>query len=92
MKTDFGIRNYDRNIMEFMKTDKTCYFTFTTNAFIKKIEQLSIKYPDKCRIIARNPDGSVEGKFPSDWIDLSPKYENLNYSIEEVKEKQKEKE
>lgn len=67
--------NFDNcieNTIEFYKNDKQASVTFSQGRFITKIRKLSEKYPDKCRILSENKDGSILAHIPTNWVKIGP--------------------
>ena len=59
------------NCIEFLKNDKTAVVTFSQGKYISKIKKLAEKYPDECKIVAENIDGSIMAHIPVKWIKIS---------------------
>lgn len=59
------------NTIEWLTGQHTITLSLSQNKFIKKVEALCGKYPDKAKIIARNPDGSILAKLPIKALKLS---------------------
>lgn len=59
------------NIIEFLKNDKTAVVTFSQGKYITKIKKLAEKYPDECKIVAENNDGSILAHIPVNWVKIS---------------------
>lgn len=59
------------NVIEFLKNDKTAVVTFSQGKYISKIKKLAKKYPDECKIVAENNDGSILAHIPVNWVKIS---------------------
>ena len=60
------------NVVEFYENDKQATFSFTQGRLITKIRKLAKEYPDECKILAENKDGSIYGNIPAKWLKVSP--------------------
>lgn len=60
------------NVIEFERGTKIASFTFSQKKFITRIQKLKEKYPAEVDFIA-NPDGSIFGHVPIDWVKINPK-------------------
>lgn len=60
------------NVVEFYENDKQATFSFTQGRLITKIRKLAKEYPDECKILAENKDGSIYGHIPAKWLKVSP--------------------
>lgn len=59
------------NVIEFLNDSKIATVTFAQGRFITKVKNLAEKYPDRVKITAQNPDGSVVAHIPVSAIKLS---------------------
>lgn len=59
------------NVIEWISGQHTITLSISQGKFIRKIEELNKKFPDKAKIIARNKDGSILAKLPIKALKLS---------------------
>jgi len=64
--------DYRENAIEFYADEKTATVSFTQGRYITRIKKLAEKYPDECRIMAENKDGSIVAHIPTKWVKISP--------------------
>ena len=64
--------DYRENAIEFYADEKVATFSLTQGRYVSKIRKLAEKYPDECKILAENDDGSIYGKIPTKWVKISP--------------------
>ena len=69
--------NVTDNVIEFRLNEDTATVTFCQQRFITKIRKLAEKFPDECKIIAENKDGSIMAHIPVKWIRISNLSKNL---------------
>lgn len=53
--------DYKENVIEWLTGQNEVGFSLTQKKYINRVEMHAKKYPEKCRIYARNPDGSISG-------------------------------
>ena len=61
----------NENVIEFLRDQKTATVTFCQKKFINKIKDLADKFPDECRILKENEDGSIVAHIPVKWIKVN---------------------
>lgn len=59
------------NCIEWLTGQHTITCTFSQPKFIKKVENLQKKHPEKVKILARNKDGTILCKLPIKALKLS---------------------
>lgn len=59
------------NCIEWLTGQHTITCTFSQPKFIKKVENLQKKHPEKVKILARNDDGTILCKLPIKSLKLS---------------------
>lgn len=59
------------NVIEWLTGQHTITCTISQQKYIKKIESLADKYPNKVKILARNKDGTILVKLPLKSLKLS---------------------
>ena len=75
----------NENMIEFLRTDKTCTLSLTSQKYINKIRKLYEKAPEQFEAFKINPDGSVYARVPLKWLKISiPR-------VKEMTEEQKQK-
>ena len=69
--------------------DDNDYMEFTTdmNKWINYITKMSKKYPNECKIIHTNADGSVFVHMPKEWFQPPRPPKKMNLSEEERQER-----
>lgn len=60
------------NVIEFINDQERATVTFSQRRYKSKIKKLAEKYPEECRIIAENKDGSICAHIPTKWVKVSP--------------------
>ena len=63
--------NSIENVIEWINRQDVVTFTISQRKYKNKIEKLAEKYPDECKIVRRNQDGSLVAKVPLSWIRIS---------------------
>lgn len=63
--------NSIENVIEWLNRQDIATFTISQKKYKNRIEHLAEKYPDECKILHRNTDGSIVAKFPLNWIRIS---------------------
>lgn len=61
----------NENVIEFLENSKQATVTFTQGRYISKIKKLAEKFPDECKIVAENSDGSIVSHIPVKWIKIN---------------------
>lgn len=59
------------NVIEFFNNDKVATVTFSQGRYISRVKKLVEKYPNECKIVAENEDGSIVAKIPTSAIKLN---------------------
>lgn len=63
---------YNENVIEFIKDAETAGVTLTQGRYKSRIEKLAKEFPEECKIISRNKDGSLFAHVPVTWIKINP--------------------
>lgn len=63
---------YAENVIEFVRDGKTATLSLSQRRYITRVKQLAERYPDECKILAENEDGSLYAHIPVDWIRINP--------------------
>jgi len=74
------------NAIEFYENDKNATFSLTQGRLINKVRKLTEEYPDDCKILAENLDGSIYGHIPTKWIKIYPPKNKREWTEEEKEE------
>lgn len=61
----------NENVIEFLRNQETATLTLSQGSFISKVKKLAGKYPNECKIIAENKDGSILAHIPTKWIKIN---------------------
>lgn len=60
------------NCIEFVRNATTATVAFSQGKYVSKIQKLSERFPDECKINAVNDDGSIVATIPTRWVKISP--------------------
>ena len=60
------------NNIEFLRNSETATVCFSQGRYVSRIKKLSEQYPDECKIMYTNTDGSIVAHVPTRWIKISP--------------------
>lgn len=60
------------NNIEFLRNSETATVCFSQGRYVSRIKKLSEQYPDECKIMYTNVDGSIVAHVPTRWIKVSP--------------------
>lgn len=60
------------NVIEFLNGQKRATVTLSQGRYKTKVEKLAKERPDECKILARNPDGTILAHVPTSWVKISP--------------------
>ena len=60
------------NNIEFLRNSETATVCFSQGRYVSRIKKLSEQYPDECKIMYTNADGSIVAHVPTRWIKVSP--------------------
>lgn len=60
------------NVIEFLENQERATVTFSQGRYKTRIRRLAAEYPEECRIVAENPDGSMCAHVPVAWIRIAP--------------------
>lgn len=63
---------YAENVIEFVRDGKTATLSLSQRRYITRVKQLAERYPDECKILAENEDGSLYAHIPVKWIRINP--------------------
>ncbi len=63
---------YSENNIEFYSNTETATASFTQGRYKTKIRKLAEKFPEVCKILAENDDGSILAHFPVSWVKINP--------------------
>ena len=61
----------NENVIEFLRDQETATLTLSQGRFISKVRKLAEQYPEECKIIAENKDGSILAHIPTKWIKIN---------------------
>lgn len=70
MKPDPG--DAGENVIEFRKGQKVATLTLCQRRYISRVKELSSKFPNECKVLAINKDGSILAEVPTRWIRINP--------------------
>lgn len=74
------------NAIEWIKDGERATLTLSQRRTISRVKRLAAKYPERCKILVENKDGSVYAHIPTSWIKISPPRELTESQIEVAKE------
>lgn len=60
------------NGIEFVKGSDRATVSFSQGRYISRIRKLAAGFPDKCKILAENEDGSICAHIPVAWVKIIP--------------------
>lgn len=80
---------YAENVIEFVRDGKTATLSLSQRRYITRVKQLAEKYPDECKILAENEDGSLYAHIPVDWIRINPNMELSEEQREALRKRMK---
>ena len=60
------------NVIEFLNGQKRATVTLSQGRYKTKVEKLAKERPDECKILTRNPDGTILAHVPTSWVKISP--------------------
>ena len=60
------------NVIEFLNGQKRATVTLSQGRYKTKVENLAKERPNECKILARNPDGTILAHVPTSWVKISP--------------------
>ncbi len=66
---------HTENVIEWIKDDRRATLSLSQRRTISRVRQLAAQYPDQCRIVAENKDGSIYAHIPVSWVRINPKIE-----------------
>lgn len=61
-----------KNAIEWIKDEERATLTLSQRRTISRVKRLAAKYPEQCKILAENKDGSVYAHIPTSWIRINP--------------------
>lgn len=73
--------NYEvnqENVIEFLRNSSVASATFTQGKYISKMKKLAEQYPNECKVVVENEDGSIVVHFPTKWIKISNRSRDLS--------------
>ena len=59
---------HTENVIEWIKDDRRATLSLSQRRTISRVRQLAAQYPDQCRIVAENKDGSIYAHIPVSWV------------------------
>ena len=62
----------NENVIEFLRNQERATITLCQPRFITRIRKLAQEYPEECKIIVENQDGSITAHIPTKWIKFIP--------------------
>lgn len=60
------------NVIEWIKDEQRATLTLSQRRTITRVKHLAAQYPDQCKIVAENKDGSISAHVPVSWVKISP--------------------
>lgn len=75
------------NGIEFVQGARTATAQFSQGRFKTRIRKLAEKYPEECRILAENPDGTLLAHIPVEWVKIIPPRQLSDEQKKEVAER-----
>lgn len=75
------------NGIEFDQGAGTATVQFSQGRFKTRIRKLAEKYPEECRILAENPDGTLLAHIPVEWVKIIPPRQLTDEQKKEVAER-----
>lgn len=60
------------NGIEFIKDAKVATAQFSQGRYKSRIKKLAEKYPEECKILAENKDGTLLAHIPVEWVKIIP--------------------
>lgn len=61
----------NENMIEFLRTDKTCTISLTSQKYINRVKKLYEKAPEQFEAYKINPDGSLYARIPLKWVKIT---------------------
>lgn len=77
------------NGIEFVKGSDRATVSFSQGRYISRIRKLAAGFPDKCKILAENEDGSICAHIPVAWVKISPPAARNEQQREQARERMK---
>lgn len=62
----------NENVIEFLRNQERATITLCQPRFITRIRKLAQEYPEECKIVVENQDGSIMAHIPTKWIKFNP--------------------
>ncbi len=66
------VTGYCENEIEFVKGGETATLSLSQGRYISRVKELAKRFPEECKIIACNKDGSICAHIPVVWIKINP--------------------
>lgn len=60
------------NCIEWIRGEERATLSLSQRRTITRVRQLADRYPDECKIVAENKDGSICAHVPVKWIKIGP--------------------
>lgn len=80
----------NENVIEFLRDQKVATLTLSQKRLIKRVKQLAQKFPEDCKIIKENDDGSIYAHIPVKWIKINSSQRQRKEMSDEEREVMKE--
>lgn len=69
LKDDY--EGYAENVIEWVKDLKIATLSLSQRRTISRVKRLAKKYPEECKILKENKDGSLYAHIPTAWIKIA---------------------
>lgn len=63
------------NCIEWIRDEERATLSLSQRRTITRVRQLADRYPDECKIVAENKDGSICAHIPVSWVRINPSLE-----------------
>lgn len=73
--------------IEFIKDTKTATVQFSQGRYKSRIRNLEEKYPEECKILAVNKDGTLLAHIPVEWVKIIPPRQPSDEQKKEIAER-----
>lgn len=60
------------NVIEWIRNEERATLTLSQRRTITRVKELAEQYPNQCKIVAENKDGSICAHVPVRWVKISP--------------------
>lgn len=71
IEQDFDGGEFRENAIEFLRNAEMATVNFSQGRYITKVKRLAEKFPEECKIVAENKDGSIVAHIPVKWVHIS---------------------